>query len=400
MGNQVSLSNPASQYQQQQEQIEKQRGRYRFRGESADTRKSASQSSSPGKRTNEKAGKKKKKETLVSSLSPTIPPTTGEITIKPSRSGPATTFEEILNIDGALGADCALLDDFAFCVSGSSTTEFGTGFKTRRMGKDPVTRITKAYADSVAIEEGYPATESAQLSFFRRVDPSAPLISTAAELGVIDSDNWDQMEPLSRWHGQIGVSADDETPGDDQQEIKKKWLGLKCTDLELYVDSQYENRSALLPSPLPTSSVSDSSSEDRASMIVPEHGSHIPQVDGSCASRQRNLSDPSSTPVELPERPDPFGFRATIPTEDAIRIAEDGHPVSFFQRLKALFTSNVRNIKSRAVHAFTTGPDLSNDTDNMNSEESYETEEDIGTRKAKAVVRSWSRTGLVICYSW
>lgn len=388
MGNQLSLPNAASQYQQQKEQIEKQRGRYRFRGDSADTQKSASRSSSPGGKTSEKAGKRKKSGTLVPQLSPIIIPTAGEVILKPSRSGPATTFEEILSIDGAPGADCAS-PDFAVCVSGSSATAFGTGFTTRRTRKDPVNRIMKAYSDSVEpswAEEGYPATEISQLSLFHRVDPSAPSISTAAEFGGVDR-SWNEIEHLSRRLEQIRASTADEPPGDDQHGIKRNRFGLKCTDLELHMDSQYENRSSLAPPPPP---ISDSSSEHKASMISPEHGSHIPQVDG-----------PASTPAELPERPDPFGLRATIPTEDAIRIAEEGHPVSFFQRFKDFFTSNTRNIKARTMHALTTGPDMSNNTDvDTDSEEPCETEEDIGTRKAKAVARGWSRTNLVTCYSW
>lgn len=387
MGNQLSLANAASQYQQQKEQIEKQRGRYRFRGGPTDTQKSASRSSSPGGKTSEKAGKGKNNGTLVPQLSSIIIPTAGEFVLKPSRSGPATTFEEILSIDGAPGANCAS-PDFAVCVSGSSATAFGTGFTTRRMRKDPVNRIMKAYSDSVEpnwTEDGYPATEITQY----RVDPSAPSISAATGFGEINN-NWSEIEHLSKWDEQIGASTENKTPGDDQQEIRRNWFGLKYTDLELHMDSQYENRPSLAPPPPPTSDISDSNSEYRASMIASENGSHILQADG-----------PASTPAELPERPDPFGLRAIIPTEDAIRIAEEGHPISFFQRFKDFFTSNTRNIRARAMHALTTGPDMNNNTDiDTDSEEPCETEEDIGTRKAKAVARVWSRTNLVTCYSW
>lgn len=256
------------------------------------------------------------------------------------------------------------------------------------MRKDPVNRILRAYSDSVEpswAEDGYPATEISQLSPSYRVDPS---ISAATEFGEIDS-NWTEIEHLSGWHEQIEASTENKTPGDDQQGVRRNWFGLKCTDPELHMDSQYENQSSLA-SPPPTSDISDSSSEYRAFMIVPEHGSHIPQVDG-----------PANTPAGLPERPDPFGLRATLPTEDAIRIAEEGHPVSFLQRVKDFFTLNTRNIKIRAMHALTTGPSMNNNTDvDTDSEEPCEAEEDIGTRKAKAVARGWSRTNLVTCYSW
>lgn len=397
LSNQLSPPSTGGQYQQQLEQIEKQRGRYRFRGESADARGLPSRSSSPRGKADERAGKKKSGGNLALLLSPTIPPVAGEVAVKTSRSRPAKTFEEILSIDGAPGADCTSSDDFAFCVTGSSATAFGTGFTTRRMRRDPITRMMKVYSDSAAPswgEEGYSATGAPQPSFFHRADS---LMFVTAEPGVVNSANQDEMGVLPELRGQSRVSTDDEPLRDDPQEMKGEEFGLGRANLEPHLNSHDENGSSPASS---SSSISHTFSSRPEHRVTPENRSYIPQLDGSGVSRTRNLSDHFSAPAEPLGRPDPFGLRAAVPTEDAVRIAEEGHQVSFFQRCRDFFTSNVRNIKARTVHALTTGPDMNNSTDvDMDLEEPGESEEEMGARKAKAVARSWNRTDLVTCYS-
>lgn len=367
LSNQLSSSDAASQYQQQQEQIEKQRGRYRFRGESADTRESASRSLSPRGKPNEKVQKKKKHWTLIPPLSPTVSPAAEEIPVKEPRSRPATTFEEILGIDGA---DCVSPDDFAFYVSGSSATAFGTGFTTRRMRKDPITRIVEVYSGSDAlnwVEGGYPATESTRPSFFCEADPP---------LGVIFNCSRNEIEPLSRPSIQTGVSTYATNDEAHPQEIMQELIGPKCTGIDLH-------GGVLFPA-------SD------ASVLSTKHKSYIPQVDGSFVSQSQNLTDPNL--AELPKLPDPFGLRAAMPTEDAVRVSEEGRQISYLQMCRDFIRSNSRDIRARIVRALTTGPDMNNNTDfEMDPDEA---EEDIGTRKAKAVARCWNRTDLVVCYSW
>lgn len=384
LSNQLSLSNSASQYQQQQEQIEKQRGRYRFRGESTDARKSASRSLSPRGGPKEKFERKNPHAIPVPPLSPTTPSAAGEIPVEKLRLRPATTFEEILSIDGADGASP---DDFAICASGSLATAFRTDFTTRPMRKDQITRIVKAYSDSAALrwaEEGYPTTERTQpLPLCEAYSRTSP-ISTIAELGVFNCSR-DETEPLSRSNVQIRVSTDDET---NPHEIMRKFVGPQCirTDLDLHMD--FKDDIAPLLSP-----VSDASASST------KHKPYIPQVDGSFGSQSRNLSDPTS--AELPGLPDPFGLQAAIPTEDAVRIAEEGRQISFLHRCKSFFTSNSRNIRARAMQALTTGPNINNNNTHVETDPEEAGEiEDIGTRKAKAVARSWSRNDLVVCYSW
>lgn len=383
LSNQLSLSN--CQYQQQ-ERIEKQRGRYRFRGESADTRKSPSRSLSPRGKPKEKVERKTPHGILVPPLSSTTPSEAEGIPVKEPRPGPATTFEEILSIDGTDGAS---LDDFAICVSGSLATAFRTDFTTRRMRKDRITRIVKAYSDSAALswaEEGYPATECTQpLPHYKAYSPTSP-ISAAAELGIVFNCSRNETELPLRSNVRIRVSTGDET---HPQETMRKFVGPKCIRTDLGLHMSFKDDITRLPSP-----VSDVSAPST------KHKPYIPQVDGSFGSQPPNLSDPTS--AELPGLPDPFGLRAAIPTEDAVRIAEEGRQVSFLQRCKDFFTSNSRNIKARGVQALMTGPDMNNNNTHVetNPEEPGETEEDIGTRKAKAVARSWNRSDLVVCYSW
>lgn len=375
LSNQLSSSDAASQYQQQKEQIEKQRGRYRFRGESVDTRKSASRSLSPRGKPNEKVQKKKKHGTLIPPLSPTVSPAGEGIPIKEPRSGPATTFEEILGIDGA---ECVSPNDLAFYVSGSSATAFGTGFATRRMRKDPITSIMEVYSDSDAPSwagEDYPVTESTRPSFFCEADPP---------LGVIFSCSRNEIEPLSRPSVQTGLSTYATDDGVYPQEIVREWVGPKCTGLGLHIDPHGGIAPLLLP---PTS---------EASVSGTKHGSYIPQVDGSFVSQSQNLTDPNL--AEFPRLPDPFGLRAAMPTEEAVRVSEEGRRISFLQRCKDFIRLNSKNIRARVVHALTTGPNMNNNIDF--EMDLGEAEEDIGTRKAKAVARCWSRTDLVVCYSW
>lgn len=373
LNNQLSCSDAASQYQQW-EQIEKQRGRYRSRGEPADTRKSASRSLSPRGKPNEKVQKKKKHGTLVPPLSPTVSPAAEEIPVKEPRFGPATTFEEILGIDGA---NCVSPDDLAFYVSGSSATAFGTGFTARRVRKDPVTRIVEVYSGSDVlswVEEGYPATESTRPSFFCEASPPP---------GVAFSCSRNEIEPLSRPSFQAEVSTyatDDEA---HPQEVEGGWIEPKCTGLDLHIDSH----GGVAPLLSPTSDASVSSTK---------HKSYIPQMDGSFVSQSQNLTDFNL--VELPRLPDPFGLRAAIPTEDAVRVSEEDRRISFLQKCKDFIRLNSRNIRARIVHALTTGPDMNDNTDF--EMDPGEAEEDIGTRKAKAVSRCWNRTDLVVCYSW
>lgn len=392
LSNQLSLSDSASQYQQQQEQIEKQRGRYRFRGESTDARKSVSRSLSPRGKPKEKVEKKNPHAIPVLSLSPTTPSAAGGIPVEKLKFRPATTFEEILSIDGADGASP---DDFAICASGSLATVFRTDFTTRRMRKDRITRIVKAYSDSAAlswVEEGYPTTERTQpLLLCEAYSPTSP-ISTTAELGVFNCSR-DETEPLSRSNFQTRVSTDD---GTNPQEIIRKFVGPKCirTDLDLPVGFNDD----IAPLLSPVSDTSASSTKHKP--YIPQVDENIPQVDGSFCSQPRNLSDPTS--AELPGLPDPFGLRAAIPTEDAVRIAEEGRQISFLHRCKGFFTSNLRNIRARAVQAIKTGSNMNNNNTHVETdpEEVGEIEEDIGTRKAKAVARSWNRNDLVVCYSW
>ncbi|KAI5837234.1 hypothetical protein DFP73DRAFT_620024 [Morchella snyderi] len=97
-------------------------------------------------------------------------------------------------------------------------------------------------------------------------------------------------------------------------------------------------------------------------------------------------------------RPDPFGVQAVVPTGDAARELHRKAP--WYHKMRNYFKSEVINLKDRTTHAFSTPhrrpEELQADT--AHREEPGESDEDIGTRKARAVSRSWKRTDLMTCY--
>jgi hypothetical protein len=100
-------------------------------------------------------------------------------------------------------------------------------------------------------------------------------------------------------------------------------------------------------------------------------------------------------------RPDPFGVQAVIPTGDATR--ELHRKASWHHKMRNYLKSEVSDLKDRTIHAFsahhrTRTEELQADT--AHREEPGESDEDIGTRKARAVSRNWKRTDLMACYIW
>lgn len=405
LSKQLSLSLSTSQHKRQQEQIEKQRGRYRFRRESANPRGLPSRSLSP--KDDEKGGEKTKdiKEKSLISLSPTIYPTAekpivNKFTVKRPRSGPATTFEEILGIDGAPGVDNASfssLDDFAFGVSGSSTAAFETGSTMCRMRKDSATRTMRAYSnEDPAAGRDYPL-------FSYRTHSPRSLIPAALESAITDDGSQDRMKVKSSklHHRQAKLCTNDEASRLDIQPTEKrqeKIFESKCTNLGPGVKLHEAERPPYASSSPSGLTTLDSILPNRLSEGI-DQSEYAPQVNGDCTSWSQSRDDQSTTLAESLGCPDPFGIRAAIPTQDAIKIADECRQAPFLRVLQDFLTSNARNIKARTVRVFTAGPVMNSTTDvDIRFEEPSESEEDMGTRKAKAVTRSWNRADLVTCY--
>lgn len=409
LSQQISLSETTSQYQQQQEQIKIQRSRYRFRDGSADHRNLPSRSLSPSGEGRADETRKKKNNPLISSSPLTIPHTAENDVAREARSkpAPATTFEEILGIDGAPGADYSsllddLLDDPSVSVSGSPATESGTPIAS----KDPKTGIISTYSNPTALArvDGIGSViEMPQPLILYRTDSLASLVSATAEPRLANNNNQNEMKLESfNLRERTELVLDDELPKKDiqcAQTRRQKRLGLEYVDGGLGVRDYRTNESLHASRSSSTYSTSDLTTIHGPVAKNPEQESYIPQADGSCASKPRGRSGSPSTSFELFGRPDPFGVQATEPTQDAIRIAEQGHQVSFLQRCQDFFTSNAHSIKKRTVRVLTTRPNTDNTADvNIQVEGFGESKEDIGTRKAKAVARSWNRADLVTCY--
>ncbi|KAH8146541.1 uncharacterized protein LAJ45_09487 [Morchella importuna] len=97
-------------------------------------------------------------------------------------------------------------------------------------------------------------------------------------------------------------------------------------------------------------------------------------------------------------RPDPFGVQAVVPTGGAARELVRKAP--WHHKVKNYIRSEVSDLKDRTIHAFS-APHRRMEELRANAahhEEPGESDEDIGTRKARAVSRNWKRTDLMACY--
>lgn len=99
-------------------------------------------------------------------------------------------------------------------------------------------------------------------------------------------------------------------------------------------------------------------------------------------------------------RPDPFGVQAVAPTGDAKRELDRKAP--WHHKMRNYLKSEVSDLRDRTIHAFSAPHGRTEElrANAAHREEPGESDEDIGTRKARAVSRNWKRTDLMACYIW